>query len=249
MGNRKLPFGYKMELGEVVILPAEAGLVQLLFQQYIRGSSYLELVNALREQDIPYDTDKLWNKNMVARILEDTRYTGQNNYPRIIQSELLQCACAKRAAKKRPSQKTEAQKVLRKLCSGNLTKQQENHVLAQLNFLIDNPHIVHTSPPSPAQECSMAELKKRLDSALTEQPIAENAARHLIMTLAAEQYNQLGGAEYETERINRLLSKAEHMTELDADLLRAVVSEVKTDSNGVINIRLKNGQILGGEGR
>ena len=93
----------------------------------------------------------------------------------------------------------------------------------------------------------MAELKKRLDSALTEQPIAENAARHLIMALAAEQYNQLGGAEYETERINRLLSKAEHMIELDADLLRAVVSEVKTDSGGFIRIQLKNGQILGGE--
>ena len=48
-GNRKLPFGYRMELGRVVVHSAEVDVVQYIFQQYILGSSYKELVDHLRE--------------------------------------------------------------------------------------------------------------------------------------------------------------------------------------------------------
>ena len=34
-GNRKLPFGYQMELGEVVTHPQEAEVVRDIFRQYI----------------------------------------------------------------------------------------------------------------------------------------------------------------------------------------------------------------------
>ena len=78
MGNRKQPFGYKMALGEIVIQEAEAKLVQEIFHRYIAGESLNELTEALRQQDIPYDEGRLWNKNMVARILADTRYTVRN---------------------------------------------------------------------------------------------------------------------------------------------------------------------------
>lgn len=81
MGNRKQPFGYKMSLGEIVIQESEAKLVQEIFHRYIAGESLNELTEALRQQDIPYDEGRLWNKNMVARILADTRYTGEKGYP------------------------------------------------------------------------------------------------------------------------------------------------------------------------
>lgn len=32
MGNRKQPFGYRMTLGEITILPEEAELVRFIFQ-------------------------------------------------------------------------------------------------------------------------------------------------------------------------------------------------------------------------
>ena len=69
MGNRKLPFGYHMELGKIVPHPPEAVLVKHVFQAYIAGESYNSLVEWLREQMIPYDVGRVWNKNMVARIL------------------------------------------------------------------------------------------------------------------------------------------------------------------------------------
>ncbi len=87
MGNRKQPFGYKMALGEIIIQEAEARLVQGIFRRYIAGESLNELTEALRQQDIPYDEGRLWNKNMVARILADTRYTGEKGYPKLIDED------------------------------------------------------------------------------------------------------------------------------------------------------------------
>lgn len=97
MGNRKQPFGYKMALGEIVIQEAEARLVQGIFRRYIAGESLNELTEALRQQDIPYDEGRLWNKNMVARILADIRYTGEKGYPKLIDEEQLIAANEKRS--------------------------------------------------------------------------------------------------------------------------------------------------------
>ena len=99
MGNRKQPFGYKMSLGEIVIQESEAKLVQEIFLRYIAGESLNELTESLRQQDIPYDEGRLWNKNMVARILADTRYTGEKGYPKLIDEEQLIAANEKRSNK------------------------------------------------------------------------------------------------------------------------------------------------------
>lgn len=69
MGNRKQPFGYRLSLGEIVIQESEAKLVQEIFRRYSAGESFRELTEDLRHQEVPYDAGRLWNKNMVARIL------------------------------------------------------------------------------------------------------------------------------------------------------------------------------------
>ena len=115
MGNRKQPFGYKMALGEIIIQEAEARLVQGIFRRYIAGESLNELTEALRQQDIPYDEGRLWNKNMVARILADTRYTGEKGYPKLIDEDQLIAANEKRSNKPQLPKKTEAQKC----CAGS----------------------------------------------------------------------------------------------------------------------------------
>jgi len=65
-GNRKLPFGYRMERGEIKEHPVEADAVREIFQQYLAGASYKALVEHLRESGPAYDEDKSWNKNMVS---------------------------------------------------------------------------------------------------------------------------------------------------------------------------------------
>ncbi|MGN0593011.1 MAG: recombinase family protein, partial [Ruminococcus sp.] len=77
--NRKQPFGYKMEFGKVVENPVESHEVCCIFSAYQRGASFQELAETMREKEVPYDQDKTWNKNMIARILADTRYMGTNH--------------------------------------------------------------------------------------------------------------------------------------------------------------------------
>lgn len=62
MGKRKLPFGYRMEMGKTALKLQEAETVQFIFQQYIDGASFRELVHALNGRGVPYITGKLWNK-------------------------------------------------------------------------------------------------------------------------------------------------------------------------------------------
>ena len=113
MGNRKQPFGYRMTLGEITIQPEEAELVRFIFQGYSTGATLGELTKALCRQEIPYYEGRTWNKNMVSRILEDSRYIGEKGYPALIEPEQLRAAAEKRTARARPPQKTPAQKALR----------------------------------------------------------------------------------------------------------------------------------------
>ena len=110
MGKRKLPFGYQMKQGEVTIHEAEAAVVHEIFEKYVSGASYLEITKMLKNQPVAYQPDKLWNKNMVARILENVRYIGENGFPPIIEKDVFQRAAEKRSGKQGSPRKTAAQK-------------------------------------------------------------------------------------------------------------------------------------------
>ena len=136
MSNRKLPFGYKLLMGEVVIHQAEAAAVKEIFRRYLQEAASLkELADLLREQDVPYDAGRVWNKNMVARILGDERYTGKAGYPQIIEPEALTSAAEKRAVRAR-DQTPKTNKVMRRLCRQPVTDVVERQVTDLLHALI-----------------------------------------------------------------------------------------------------------------
>lgn len=241
MGNRKQPFGYKMSLGEIVIQEAEARLVQGIFRRYIAGESLNELTEALRQQDIPYDEGRLWNKNMVARILADIRYTGEKGYPKLMDEKQLITANEKRSNKPQLPKKTEAQKVLRRLCGTPPSERVEQSVADLLNGLANYPdRIQHQRSSTPATH---PKTQEALNDTLAQQPIDEDSAKVLILRLAAEQYAALGNEEYETNRLWRLFSAFECVAELNAALLKNTVSEVLVTRQNV-KLRLKNGQVI-----
>lgn len=241
MGNRKQPFGYKMALGKIVIQESEAQVVQEIFRRYIEGGSLNELTEALRHQDIQYDEGRLWNKNMIARILADTRYIGEKGYPKLMDEKQLIAANEKRANKPHLPKKTDAQKVLRRLCGTPPSEWVEQSVTALLNGLANCPdRIQHQRSPVPATH---SQTQEALDNILAQQPIDEDSAKVLILRLAAEQYSALGDGEYETDRLRRLFSAFECVAELNADLLKSTVSEVLVTRQNV-KLRLKNGQVI-----
>lgn len=242
MGNRKLPFGYQMTMGEIVIHPAEAELVEKIFRRYAEGTSLNEVTAALCQQEVPYYKGRLWNKNMVARILEDERYIGAKEHPQIIVPEQFQAVSDKRRQKSSLPQKTPAQKVLRILCGVPVTDRIERSVISLLNGLIEAPDQIECPPSRPMP---MPKAQAELDALLDQQTIDEGRAKRLIFQTASEQYEAIGNQEYETQRLRRLFTNAEKSNELDAELLRSTVAEVLVTPR-LVKLRLKNGQTIGG---
>lgn len=49
MGNRKQPFGYRMEFGDIVVDPKESEVVRYIFRQYLIGYSFKALAEDLEQ--------------------------------------------------------------------------------------------------------------------------------------------------------------------------------------------------------
>lgn len=241
MGNRKLPFGYRMSLGEIVVQPAEAEVVHEIYRQYIAGMSLMALTKELRQQEIPYDIGRTWNKNMVDRILRDRRYIGEKEYPAIVAPEQMEAAAEIRNTKAKPPQKTAAQKELRRLCGASPSKRVEKSVTELFNGLIRCPELVRLTRKQPPVLCG--KTQGELSEMLEQQPIDETAAKNLILRLAAERYADIGNEEYETVRLRRLFSSMQPSAELDAELLKSTVAKVIVTRESV-QLKLKNGQTI-----
>ena len=243
--NRKWPFGYKMEFGEIVLHPAEAETVRWIYDSYLAGASYNALVDKLRERGVPYNEGRPWNKNMAARILADCRYTGEGDFPQIIPEGQFNMAQVRRQERANPCRKSPSQKELRKLCGGSPPAWVERQVLGLLNRLIQRPELIACPVPEAKPLSEVDKLRRELDELLHCPPVDETRARRLAFRLAALQLNAIGPEEYETLRLRRLFQNRRPMMELEQELLHESVRRI-TVSNGTVTILLKNNQTLEG---
>ena len=243
--NRKRPFGYKMEFGEIVLHPAEAETVRWIYDSYLAGASYNALVDKLRERGISYDGDKPWNKNMAARILADRWYTGEGGFPSIIPERQFHMVQVRRQERTMPCQKSPAQKELRKLCGGSPPTWVERQVLGLLNRLIQCPERITCSVLEDKPPPEVTKLRRGLDELLHRPPVDEVQARELAFQLATLQLNAIGPEEYETLRLRRLFQGWAPMAELEQELLHESVRRIAV-SNGTVTVLLKNNQTLEG---
>ncbi len=244
-GNRKLPFGYRMERGEIKEHPVEADAVREIFRRYLAGASYKALVEHLRDIGPVYDEDRSWNKNMVARILENARYTGDSDFPMVIPTDDFQQVQKQREKRAAPPTKTSAQKELRRLCGGNPPKYIESQVLSILNRLAADPEAIQAPEASPDEEPMAKALRLKLTELLDGAPVDEEAARKTAMDLAACRLNVIGPEEYETERLRRLFKGSPPLLEPDAVLLRTSIRRIMVRNRRAI-VELKNGQTVEG---
>lgn len=246
MGSyRKQPFGYKMQWGKIVLQEQEAPVVRWIYQTYLSGASYNELVETLRKQTIPYITGKLWNKNMVARILENPKYTGESEYPPLISQEQFEAVQVRRKKQAAPPQKTPAQKELRRLCGGSPPPWVERQVLAVLNDLIARPEQLRCPLCEKVLPAEVIRLRQELDDLLNTPPVDEDRARKMALHLAELQLNTIGPEEYETERLQRLFQSRSPMSELNQELLHESVRHI-TYAGRRVTILLKNHQTMEG---
>lgn len=242
--NRKLPFGYRMEQGRITVNSEESQWVSYIFHQYLQGVSYQELTDKMKRTGIPYDGDKPWNKNMIARILGDLRYCGCREYAQIISQDDFNAVGEKRDKKTVVSQKTEAQKLLRRKCDSKISPHIEHEVLHLLNTLARNPERIIMPEPFNGPNQRLDKLKSELDEILARLPVDEGQTREKLMEIAAAMYEAIDPREYETRRLRMVFEKETSREELNASLIEQTIAAVLVDGNGRVRIKLKNDQII-----
>lgn len=83
--NRYLPFGYHIQNGALCVNEPEATVVRQIFSDYQAGMSYRLISEKLTAEKIPYLEHRTeWNKHMVKRMLENSRYCGDDKFPAIV---------------------------------------------------------------------------------------------------------------------------------------------------------------------
>ena len=87
--KRYLPFGYRMEQGQVLPVPEESDLLRHLFSAYLEGASLRQTAELAMRSGIPYhENGNGWSKCTVSRILADERYWDCKQFPPVIDAEM-----------------------------------------------------------------------------------------------------------------------------------------------------------------
>ena len=241
--KRKMVFGYRMELGDIVPSPNEAETVRYIYTRYLAGASFQCLANELNQKALPYHTGKTWNKNMVARILEDDRYIGEKEFPALIPTKQFHAAQERRKEMCPEYKQTPAQKELRKLCGGTVPDSVARKVLKILNQMVDDPQIIKIETSGVPTTEDIRRLRQELDTLLHTPPVDEDTARQKSLEIASLKLASVKTEEYESHRLRRIFGSQAKLWEMDANLLRQSIRKITYDSK-TVKVLLKNNQVL-----
>lgn len=269
MANRKLPFGYCLRDGQVREEEQEAGLVRLIFRRYAEGASYGKLADELNATGCPYAPGRPWNKNMVARVLQDSRYIGGDTYPQIIRPESVQRAVAAKpdvsgrlnhgeikdirvlarcARCHGPMRRLRANDWRCPHCADTPAKIRDESLILcvgrLLRHLREHPEAIASAPAADGENGAVQAAQERLAYELARAEFDEAAAKAQAIALASARFDALGSGDYETMRLRHLLGGAEPGEGLDTALLRQVAAAVQIHPSGAVSLKLRNGQTL-----
>ena len=244
--HRNIPFGYMMRDGEIVLHPEESVAVREIFDMYLRGMSLKSIAAAMI---VPYNIDKVWNKNMVSRILENERYTGSDGYLAVIEPEMFRKA---NEIKKRKAAACictdEKKKYLHSLISGgsSLTESEvEGLLVSVINKLIAKPELAAPDKPQEyAPTSEIADMEQRLADLMQDMTADIDKITKLITGTAAAKYEQ---SPYDTRdkkiKTIELLPRREPLGALDIELAKQIVRAVRI-YRGKTAVELINGKMI-----
>ena len=92
----RISYGYSLKNGRLEIAEEQAETVRFIFEEYLNGKSMLKIVAVLNEKNIPPLNQAQWQKSTVSRILSNSRYTGDDGYPQILDEKIFSAVQEKR---------------------------------------------------------------------------------------------------------------------------------------------------------
>lgn len=88
--QRHMPMGYRMQDGRVFLEEGKAKVVRKVFADYLSGISTYAIAKELTAGGIPNANNKpSWNHGSVGKMLENTKYLGDEMYPPMIEKEVF----------------------------------------------------------------------------------------------------------------------------------------------------------------
>ena len=91
--NRRILYGYTVKSGRTVIEPREAGTIRRIFENYINGASLKDIAEELSANQVPFTIKNCsWDKARVARIIENSKYAGDEDHDPIIEPGIFMLA-------------------------------------------------------------------------------------------------------------------------------------------------------------
>lgn len=266
MANRKLPFGYCMQNGQICVVDAEAEIVRMIFTSYAEGNSYETLAEWLNDGRHIYFPGKQWNKNTLARILQDERYLGNSVYPAILTADAFQRRKPASSGKLihpqikdirilahcgvcgKPIQRERTDTWRCPHCMASAVDSTDRRLMDSvaelLQGLCQHPDAAAELPAADVESESVLAARNGFAQELENEEFDESAARAKAISLAAARFNALGSEDYETMRIQYILAKTEQNGGLDTALLRQITSAILILPTGEVSLKLKNGQIM-----
>ena len=241
--HRNIPFGYMMRGGETVLHPEESVAVREIFDMYLRGMSLKSIAASMT---VPYNVDKVWNKNMVSRILENEKYIGADGYPAVIEPEMFRKANEIKRRKAACICTDEKKKYLHSLVSGgsSLTESEvEGLLVSVINKLIAKPELAAPDKPQEyAPTSEIADMEQRLADLMQDMTADIDKITKLIADIAAAKYEAYPYDNRDrTMKMLELLTACAPMTELDIDLSRQIVKKIHMNK-GISTVELVNGK-------
>ena len=102
-----------------------------VFERYLAGETLKQIADSLTLREVNYNGDRfLWNKNIISRMIADTRYYGSEEYPTLISPELFEQVSKIR--EKKSAKKAELSPI-NKLIKSKLVCEKCGHNLGRVN--------------------------------------------------------------------------------------------------------------------
>lgn len=98
--TRYIPYGYTMRNGRTVISTEEAEIIREIFKAYLDGASLKAIAEELTGRQIPYtQRTTTWDKARIARIIDNAKYIGTEEYDPIIDEDMYEAAVSLKTAR------------------------------------------------------------------------------------------------------------------------------------------------------
>ena len=274
---RTVPFGYAVEKGKKVIVADEAAVIIEVYEHYCSGETFKQIADSLTARGVKYlENDSQWNKNNVARLIDDSRYLGNEEYPQIVPAELYERVrtCREGRSAKKAELHSDIKLIKDKLVCGqcgkpfsrkNKWKTREKWIcssgckcsvyldditiIRNINSVIANPMVCTLQGKnisSYTPTSNITRLTNDVNRMLEQTKIEFMTVANSILECASEKFDCCN-IEVNDELTQLILEMFAEATGFNEELIAQTVEQIIIDENGKIKLRVKSGVEIKGD--